>query len=95
MSDRTEIEELFKRTNVRELQRLFSTLGSFYHALWQLFHNGHKPVLRPRRYSVRQIRAFPSPAIGNTEIQEKIIHETEKFLLAAADRAEHPDVVMK
>jgi AbiU2 len=35
-----------------ELQRMFAFLSSLYEALWQLFFNGRKPVLRPQRYSV-------------------------------------------
>jgi hypothetical protein len=84
VSDQTEIAALFGKTNIRELQRVFAFLGSLYEALWQLFFNGRKPVLRPLRYSVKRIRAQPSPAATHKTVQEKITHEAEHFLKGAA-----------
>jgi hypothetical protein len=34
-------------------QLMLVFLMSLYDALWRLFVNGHKPVLRPHRYSVK------------------------------------------
>src|SRR5262249_33454551 len=62
ISDHADIDALFAKANIRELQRLFAFLGSLYEALWQLFFNGRKPVLRPQRYSVKRMRDLPSPA---------------------------------
>jgi hypothetical protein len=50
LSDGASISELFGRTNIREMQRMLTFLLSLYGALWQLFHNGQKPVLKPQRF---------------------------------------------
>lgn len=87
LTDRAAVQALFARTNIRELQRLFAFLNSFNETMWQLFFNGRKPVLRPRRYSVKRMRDFPSPATRRDGVQERIVHEAEKFLLAASSVA--------
>jgi hypothetical protein len=84
ISDEEEVAALFAKTNIRELQRLFAFLESLYEALWQLFVNGRKPVLRPLRYSVKRIRALPSPNGLQKTVQEKVTHEAEQFLKRAA-----------
>jgi hypothetical protein len=84
VSDQSGVSELFGKTNIRELQLLLGFLRSLHEALWQLFFNGRKPVLRPVRYSVRQMRILPSAAARHKEVQEEITHETEQFLLSAS-----------
>lgn len=84
LSDRGEIAALFAKTNIRELQRLFAFLESVYEALWHLFFNGRKPVLRPLRYSVKRMRALPSPKAIQKTVQEEVTHEAEQFLKRAA-----------
>lgn len=88
VADRPEVDALFAKTNIREVQRMLAFLGSLYEALWQLFFNGRKPVLRPRRYSLKRIRAIPSPPERITAVQERITHEVEKFLRQAAGVAQ-------
>lgn len=83
-SDPELIAAMFARTNIRELQRMLMFLGSLYQALWQLYFNGHKPSLRPRRYSVRRMREKPSPNINSHAVHERILHETGNFLNRAA-----------
>jgi hypothetical protein len=83
MSD-AESAELFAKTNIRELQRVFAFLGSLHEALWELFFNGRRPVLRPRRYSIKRIRALPPPSKWHQAVQEKITHEAERFLTSAS-----------
>jgi hypothetical protein len=84
VSDQAEIAVLFGKTNIRELQRLFAFLGSLYEALWELFFNGRKPLLRPLRYSVKRIRDLPMAAMRPQGVHEKITHEVEHFLTSAA-----------
>jgi hypothetical protein len=81
VSDGAETAELFGKTDIRELQRMFTFLGSLYEALWQLYFNGRKPVLRPLRYSVRRMRDLPSPAMRHKSVQEKITREAEQVLV--------------
>lgn len=80
VSDEAEFAELFGKTNIRELQRLWAFFGSLYEALWQLYFNGRKPVLQPLRYSVKRIRKLPSQTMGLKSVQEKITREAEQVL---------------
>jgi hypothetical protein len=80
VSRRPDVDALFVQTNVRELQKMLTFLGAFYRALWELFFNGRKPVLRSVRYSVEQMRHRPSPPWRSSNLQERITHETERFL---------------
>lgn len=84
VSDPGDVQALFARTNIRELQRLLIFLMSLYEALWQLFVNGHRPVLRARRYSAARIRKNPSRGRGNS-VQERMIREVEQFLRGARE----------
>jgi hypothetical protein len=77
-ADAAVMSALFAQTNVTELQQLLVFLGSLYEALWQLFFNGRKPVLRPQRYSVSRMRDVPS--VRNRRVQERVVQETEQFL---------------
>ncbi len=88
VSLRADIEALFAKTNIRELQKMLAFLGSLYEALWQLFSNGRKPVLRPRRYSVRHMRHSPSPPWRTSAVQERIVHEAERFFRSVAGVAQ-------
>ena len=88
LTDPAAVTALFAKTNVRELQRLLIFLSSLHEALWQLLFNGRKPVLRPRRYSLKRMRDLPSPAERREGVQERITHQAEQFLMAAASAAQ-------
>jgi len=76
----TQVGELFAKTNLREQRQLLVFLGRLYEALWQLYFNGHKPTLRPARYSVQRMLEQPSPNVKHAELQERLVHETSSFL---------------
>jgi hypothetical protein len=88
LTDPTAVSALFARTNIRELQRLLVFFSRLYDSLWQLFFNGKKPTLRPRRYSLTRIRDRPSPPEIGRSVHERITHEGERFLMAAARAAQ-------
>ncbi len=88
-ADHADVEALFAKTNIRELQQLMVFLTRFHEALWQLLHNGRKPNLRPARYSVKRMREQPSPEHRRHAVQERLIHETEHFLKSLAPMAQH------
>jgi hypothetical protein len=69
VSDHAETNALFAKTNVGELQSMFTFLGLLYQELWHLFFNGRKPDLS-------------APTARN--VQNRITEETKRFLLAAA-----------
>lgn len=84
VADRDETAALFGKTNIRELQQMFAFLNSLYEAVWEAFFNGGRLVLRPLRFSVKRMRALPSPGTGRWTTQEHITHEVTEFLLSAS-----------
>ncbi|MDI6764064.1 MAG: transposase [Thermodesulfobacteriota bacterium] len=81
VSGQAETDALFKKTNIRELQRLCVSLASLHDALWHLYYNGRKPVLRPRRYSIERMRDKPLPKGWSRTVQERIVNEIDQFLV--------------
>jgi len=53
VANRAETSTSWSKGTHRELQRLFMFMASLHKALWQLFYNGRKPVLRPVRYAMK------------------------------------------
>ena len=84
-TEEPEITALFSKGTNRELQHLIASLVTLHEALWQLFMNGRKLVLRPVRFSVSAIRRRPKPKFfSNRAVQEAITHEAQEFLMFAA-----------
>jgi len=90
ISAKEDVQALFSKTNVRELQQVLIFLGRLHEALWQLYHNGRKPILRPARYSVKRIREQPSTEDRGRALQERLTHEIEAFLRTASNEAQQP-----
>ncbi|HEX7285421.1 MAG TPA: hypothetical protein VF532_04525 [Candidatus Angelobacter sp.] len=87
VAEEAEVTALFSKGTNRELQQLIAFLGTLHDALWQLFFNGRKLVLRPSRYSLSEMRRRPKPTFfSNRAVQEIIAHEVQAFLLFAAKR---------
>lgn len=85
ITDATQVSALFARTNIREMQRMLLFCLSLYDALWQLFVNGRKPVLRSRKISVDRIRKRAVGRSRSNAVHERIVEEAEAFLKAAAE----------
>lgn len=79
VATQAEVAALFAKTDLRELRQLLVFLSRLYEALWQAYYNGHKPVLRPARYSVNQMLEQPSPNVKHGKLQERLVHETKQF----------------
>lgn len=90
LSAPSDIDALFGKTNVRELQSILVFLSQLHEALLQLFVNGRKPVLRPQRYSVKRIRNNPSPPWCFGTVQEHVTREVDQFLRNAARATQQP-----
>jgi len=75
--DRDEVRKLFGRGKVRELWRLVTFLHSLHEALWNQLHNGQKPVLRARRFSVGRI--YEADHHGSAP-HERIVADTKKLM---------------
>jgi len=85
--ERVDLTAVFANADIRRLGRLLVFLDQLQDALWQLFVNGRKPVLRPARYSGKRILKSPLPKglHRNQAAQEWITRETEKFLKYVGD----------
>lgn len=79
LSDRFDIKELYRKTRLGELEKIFVFLNKLYESLWELFLNGRKPVLRPMRYSVIQIKNKRRSDWQSRGVHEKIVGETQDF----------------
>ena len=80
ITDTEEVQKLFSKTNIRELQKVFVFVNALYEALWQLFYNGRKPVLRRMRYSVNNMRRARKPEWQSKTVQERMVAEVEDCL---------------
>lgn len=80
VSGQTEIDALFAKTKNRELQQLIVFLNRLYDALWGLLYNGQKPNLRPAKYAIAQMRRQRPLLYSGHTIQEKAVHDAERFL---------------
>lgn len=74
-----DVQKLFAKTNVPEMQKLLIFLKRLYECFWELFHNGRKPVLRPMKYSVKAMRKAEIPKWQSSHVQEHMVQEIEKF----------------
>jgi hypothetical protein len=85
--ERVDLTAAFANANTRRLGRLLLFLDQLHDALWQLFMNGRKPVLRPARHSGRQILQSPLPRglLRSQDAQEWITRETKKILKHVSD----------
>lgn len=86
IADAGQVSALFAKTNIREMQRMLLFLFSLHGALQQLFDNGKKPVLRPRRMSVNRMLKRPPGKGGSNNIHERVVEEAQTFLTAAASK---------
>ncbi len=80
VTSREEIGKLFGRTTMDELKEIFLFLSNLYQALWQMYHNGRKPVLKQQAHSVEKFFANQPKPWGPNTIQERIVKDTQ-FLL--------------
>ena len=80
LSNQDDVHKLFARTNIREIQKLLTSLNRLHEALWQLFHNGRKPILRPMKYSVSSMmKNVQAPEWQSRDVQEEVVRDVRKF----------------
>jgi hypothetical protein len=81
VASRQKSDELFAKTNIRELQRLVLSLSELHERLWQLYINGRKPAIRRSQYSISSLRRRASRSDHHVPtVQEKIVEETFNLL---------------
>jgi hypothetical protein len=74
------VKELFSRVELGRFQKLIIFLNQLHESLWQLYHNGHKPVLEPMPYSARQIVRTSLKDWERGTIQQLIVKDTQEFI---------------
>jgi len=79
-SQQSEIDQLFRKTNILEMQKLFIFVYKIYKTLCELYHNGKKPILRPMRFSVNQFLHSNTKKWQNGSLQERMVWETRELL---------------
>ncbi len=79
LSDAKAIHDLYTKTNVRELAKIFIFLNKVHETLWELLHNGRKPILRPMRFSAQCMLEKRCPEGWLRPIQEMIVNDTQDF----------------
>jgi hypothetical protein len=83
------VQQLFAKGKVKELWRLSTFLLRLYSALWELLHNGRKPVLRPIRYSARVMYDSSNQRTGP---HEYIVRDTKKLMTIIETATDVQDV---
>jgi AbiU2 len=89
-ADPADVQRLVAKTNIREMQRMFTFLLQLHQTLQELFSDGRKPVLRPVRYSAARIKQKPSTAVPGEAVHERITQQAEQALRCLAQRARKP-----
>ena len=79
IAEAADVQKLFAKTNIRELQKVFVFANALYEALWEMLTNGRKPVLRPMRYSVNKMKRNRKKPRRNQTVQEMIVQEVQDF----------------
>ncbi len=79
LSNSADIYALYKKTNITEMQKLIVFLNQLYHALWHLYHNGNKPVLRRMKYSAKRMIKADIPKWQSSYVQERMVADTVQF----------------
>jgi len=62
------------------LEELLGTLRAIHGALEDLYLNGNRPELRPRRFSIEQLLRVPREEIPRSDQAELAIHDVRKCL---------------
>ncbi len=67
---------MFQKTRIRDFEKLIVFLNQLQKALGEMYHNGHKPKLRPMSYSVRSLVAKKMKDLRDLPNHEHIVAET-------------------
>lgn len=72
-------EKLFKKTDIKELEKILVFLKKLYLALWELYANGRKPKLRPLLFSFKSLKKKAKKQKKAGLLQQRIIEEAIVF----------------
>jgi len=82
LTDRAQIDQLFSKTNIRELEKMTTFLTRLQDAFWETFHNGRRLAVRPTRHAVGRILERPKGAHTVKSIHEEVVGHTRQVLLS-------------
>ena len=85
----SDVQALFAGGKVHELWRMVTFLHVLHTALWEQYHNGRKPVLRARRFSVKTIYDAKSQSSAP---HEAVIADTKKLMEFVATATPNPSI---
>jgi hypothetical protein len=71
---------MFQKTRIRDFEKLIVFLNQLHDALWNMYYNGRRPILRPMAHSVRSLVGKKLDDLSNNRNQEHIVAETRKCL---------------
>ncbi len=87
-TEQSAIAQLYARTKIRELQRLVVRLLALHDALWGLFWDGRRPVVRQLRFSARPVPGLDAWApVTTARPHERIVLQAERVLAQASRSA--------
>jgi len=72
--------DLFARTKILELEKLFAFLNHVYGILWELYFNGRAPQLKRISFSSARLLRDRAPRYMSHTVQEDIAAEVQGFL---------------
>lgn len=75
-----EVDTLYQKTNVRELQQMTTFLGRLHGCILHTYQNGGRFSTRPRRYSVARMLKKPKGEALIKAIQEDTVTHTKRAL---------------
>jgi hypothetical protein len=85
VSQPDDVHALFAKTNIQELEVLVTDLVEFHSRLQGLLQNGTRPVKSRLTSSVQALRKLSKSECRHT-LQGRVTNDTERSLLAGADR---------
>lgn len=80
VTDRMQVAGLFSKLSVGDLKRIYLFLTQLHQALFDLYHNGRKPVLKQQRYSIERFLKEERDVLRGTSTQEMIVKEVKRLL---------------
>lgn len=84
ITDPVEVSEMFESLKVRQLQELVVFLNRLHRALWELYHNGRKPVLRRMPYSAKRMARNSLTQQSLRTVQQVVVKDTKDILTELA-----------
>jgi hypothetical protein len=75
--DASDVSDLYGSGTVKDLWMLSTFLLRLHEALWQLYHNGRRPVFRIGRYSIKSLFRTSDPA---TQPHERVVGEVKRLM---------------